>query len=139
MGISDDIVDVFVVGDVDDVLIKQIFREYFNVKTFHKNDLSVLVNELPLNKRVLEFRENDMVNQTQLTMLYGLNGITDYERKYVLPIYSELLGGSANSILFDEVREKNSYAYYVNALVKPYDNIMMVYSGIENGNSENVL
>ena len=116
--ITDDIVDVFVVGDVDVNEIKQIFKEYFKVSTFHKTELSLLVSELPKNRKINEHREFDNVNQTQLTMLCGLSGITDYERKYVLPVYGELLGGSSNSILFDTVREKNSYAYYVNALVK---------------------
>ena len=137
--INNDIVDIFVVGDVDDVSIKKIFKEYFNVKTFHKSELSLVVPELPSNKRILDFKEYDNVNQTQLTMLYSLNNITDYERKYILPVYGELLGGSANSILFDEVREKNSYAYYVNALVKPYDNIMIVYSGIGKGSDKEVI
>ena len=137
--ITDDIIDVFVVGDVDDSLIKQIFKEYFKVSTFHKGELSVLVPELSKSRKINEFREYDEVNQTQLTLLCSLNDISDYERKYVLPVYGELLGGSSNSILFDTVREKNSYAYYVNALVKPYDNIMMIYSGIQKGNDKAVV
>ena len=72
-------------------------------------------------------------------MLCSMSGVTVYERKYVLPVYGELLGGSSNSILFNTVREKNSYAYYVNALVKPYDNIMMIYSGIQKGNDSAVV
>lgn len=137
--ITDDIVDVFVVGEVDENKIKQIFKEYFKVSIFHKSELSLLVSELPRNRKINQFREFDNVNQTQLTMLCSLNGLTDYERKYVLPVYNELLGGSSNSILFDTVREKNSYAYYVNALVKPYDNILMIYSGIEEGNDKAVV
>ena len=137
--ISDDIVDVFVVGKVNENDIKQIFKEYFKVSTFHKHELSLLVPELKKVRKTREYRENDNVNQTQLTMLCNLNGITDYERKYVLPVYGELLGGSSNSILFDMVREKNSYAYYVNALVKPYDNVMMIYSGIQKGNDKEVI
>lgn len=137
--ITDDIIDVFVVGEVDENKIKQIFKEYFKVSTFHKSELSLLVSELPRNRKINRFREFDNVNQTQLTMLCSLNGLTDYERKYVLPVYNELLGGSSNSILFDTVREKNSYAYYVNALVKPYDNILMIYSGIEKGNDRAVV
>ena len=137
--INDDIVDIFVVGDVDDLEIKRIFKEYFKAKTFHKCDLSLLVPELSNVRKVKELREYDSVNQTQLTMLYRLTNISDYERKYVLPIYGELIGGSSNSILFDAVREKNSYAYYVNALVKPYDNIMMIYSGIGNGTDKDVI
>ena len=137
--IADDIVDVFVVGDVDENQIKQIFKEYFKVSTFHKNELSLLVPELSKVRKYREFRENDDVNQSQLTILCNINDMTEFERKYVLPVYGELLGGNSNSLLFDTVREKNSYAYYVNALVKPYDNVMLIYSGIEKGNDKAVV
>ena len=83
--------------------------------------------------------ENDDVNQSQLTMLCTLNNLTEFERKYVLLVYNEILGGSSNSLLFDTIREKNSYAYYVNSNIKAYDNIMMIYSGIEPGNSNQVI
>ena len=137
--IKDDIVDVYVVGDVDDDDIKNIFREYFKLTTIHKHDISLIAPELSTNKKVLEFREKDDVNQTQLVMLCGLHNLSDDDRKYNLPVYSEMLGGSSNSILFDSVREKNSYAYYVNSLVKSYDNILVIYSGIEKGNDKNVI
>ena len=137
--IKNDIADVYVVGEVDEVKIKNIFREYFKVTTYHKNEISLITEELPNVKKVLEFSEKDDVNQTQLDILCNLKGLTDRERKYVMPVYTEMLGGSSNSILFDAVREKNSYAYYVNAIVKSYDNVMMIYSGIENGNEKNVL
>ena len=137
--IKNDLVDVYVVGDVEPIDIKNIFKECFKLKTFHKQDIDLVPRELPNLKKIKEYRESSQVNQSQLTILCNIKGLTDDERKYVLPIYAEMLGGSANSILFDSVREKNSYAYYVNAVVKPYDNIMMIYSGIENGNEDNVL
>lgn len=136
--LKDDIVDVYVVGEVDCEEIKNIFREFFKVTTFHKNNPSIIVPELANIRKICELSESDDVNQSQLTILYNINGLTDYERKYVLPVYGEMLGGSSNSILFDAVREKNSYAYYVNTIVKSYDNIMMIYAGIESGNSKNV-
>ena len=107
--------------------------------TFHKNEISLIVKELDNSKKVLEYREKDNVNQTQLAILCNVDGLTDDDRKYTLPVYVEMLGGSSNSILFDDVREKNSYAYYVNAIAKPYDNILMIYSGIESGNENNVI
>ena len=137
--IKNDLVDVYVVGDVCASDIKNIFREYFKLKTFHKQNTSLVVDELPNLRTVKKVYEKGQVNQSQLTILCNIKGLTDYERKYVLPLYGEMLGGSANSILFDSVREKNSYAYYVNTLVKSYDNIMMIYSGIEKGNEDNVL
>ena len=90
-------------------------------------------------QKVLKKVEHEDVNQTQLTVLCSLNGLSEFERKYVLLVYNELLGGSSNSLLFDTVREKNSYAYYVNSIHKAYDNILMIYAGIEPGNSDNVL
>lgn len=137
--LSDDLVDVFVVGDVDSVEIKNIFKEHFKTNTFKKNKTNILIEELLPRKRIKKVIEEDSANQSQLTLLCTLNKLTDFERKYVLLIYNEMLGGSSNSLLFNNVREKNSYAYYVNSSQKPYDNILMIYSGIESGNSENVL
>lgn len=135
--IENDLIDVFIVGDLDNKEIKNIFREYFKVKTYHKPNIDVLVEELkPVSKIITNYEEDD-VNQSQLTLLCSLNNLTEEERKYVLPVYNELLGGSSNSMLFEEVREKKSYAYYVRSVVNPYDNILMMYSGVENGNEEN--
>ena len=137
--IENDLIDIFIVGDVDKLEMKEIFKEYFKARTFKKNNTDVLVRELPREKKILFNEEVDSVNQTQLTILCNINGLTDFERKYALLVYNEILGGSSNSLLFDTVREKNSYAYYINSIVKSYDNIMMIYSGIENGNEDNVL
>ena len=137
--VKNDIIDVYVVGEVDEAEIKNIFREYFKVRTFHKQELSIIVPELNRNKKIKEFREQQDVNQTQLAILCDMHNLTDDDRKYNLLVFCEMLGGSSNSILFDDVREKNSYAYYVNSVVKSYDNILMIYSGIGNGNEKNVL
>ena len=137
--IKNDMVDVYVVGEVDEAKIKNIFRENFKVTTYHKQEIDVIAKELSPVSKIKEYREVDNVNQTQLAIFCNINGLTDRERKYVLPVYSEMLGGSANSILFDDVREKNSYAYYVNSVVKSYDNMLLIYAGIGKGNEKNVL
>ena len=137
--INENYIDVFVVGDVCSEEIKEIFKKYFKTNTFKKVKKDYLVTELKPRQRIKKIIEKDDVNQTQLTILCSLNNLTTFERKYVLLVYNELLGGSTNSLLFDTVREKNSYAYYINASAKAYDNILMIYSGIEPGNSENVL
>lgn len=136
--LASDLIDVFVVGDISPDYIKNIFRQYFKILTYHKNNFDIIVPELVSVNKCLSFRESDNVNQTQLAILCNINGLTDDERKYVLPVYGEMLGGSSNSILFDSVREKNSYAYYVNSIVKPYDNVMMIYSGIGKDTEDDV-
>lgn len=137
--LTNDIIDIFVVGEVNPEKIKNIFKENFKVKTFHKVDNKVIVKELTPRTKTNIIREQDDINQIQLTILCSLNSITEYERKYVSLVYSEMLGGSANSILFDTVREKNSYAYYVNSIIKPYDNNMIIYSGIHEDNEKEVI
>lgn len=137
--INDDLIDIFVVGDFDSDKIKDIIKNTFNAKTFHKEKNDIIVKELEVAKKVNKIIENDNVNQSQLTMLCSMNNVSDYERKYVSSIYNEILGGSSSSMLFDNVREKNSYAYYINSNQKSYDNILLIYSGIEPGNSETVI
>lgn len=137
--LKDDYVDIFVVGDVDETIIKNLMKKYSKVTTFKKVKNDILVKELDVRKKYKKIIEDDDVNQSQLTLLCNLNDLTIFERKYVLLVYNEILGGSSNSLLFDTVREKNSYAYYINSTIKAYDNILMIYSGIEKGNSSNVL
>lgn len=137
--LTNDIIDIFVVGEVNPEEIKNIFKENFKGKTFHKVDNKVIVKELTPHTKTNIIREQDDINQIQLTVLCSLNSITEYERKYVSLVYSEMLGGSANSILFDIVREKKSYAYYVNSIIKPYDNNMIIYSGIHEDNEKEVI
>ena len=137
--LTNDIIDIFVVGEVNSEEIKNIFKENFKVKTFHKVDNKVIVKELTPRAKTNIIREQDDINQIQLTILCSLNSITEYERKYVSLVYSEMLGGSANSILFDKKKKKNSYAYYVNSIIKPYDNNMIIYSGIHEDNEKEVI
>ncbi len=137
--LRNDYVDVFVVGDVDSNEIKKYFKKYFKINTFKKDQNDILIKELNTRKRIKKVKEEYQANQSQLTILCNMTNLTEFERKYVLLVYNEMLGGSSNSLLFDTVREKNSYAYYVNSAPKAYDNILLIYSGIESGNSENVL
>ena len=137
--LQEDLIDIFVVGNVDKDEIKDILKGQIEARTFHKTKSDILVKELNYVKKTLEYKENDDVNQSQLIMLCSLKGLNDFERKYVVRVYNEILGGNSTSILFDTVREKNSYAYYVNSDVKAYDNILLIYSGIEPGNSQSVI
>lgn len=132
--LKEDQIDIFVLGDIDTSSIKEIFKEYFKVTTFKKENKNIVVPELEERKRLVRYREYDKVNQTQLLVLCSLNGLTDFERKYTIKLYNQLLGGSSNSILFETVREKNSYCYYINSSVKAYDNILIINSGVEGEN-----
>lgn len=132
--LKEDQIDIFVLGDFDAYEMKEIFKEYFKITTFKRENKNIIVPELTPRKRLVRYREYDNVNQAQLIILCSLNNLTDYERKYVIKLYNEILGGSSNSMLFNTVREKNSYCYYINSSVKSYDNTLIIYSGVEGEN-----
>lgn len=132
--LKEDQIDIFVLGDIDSSNIKEIFKEYFKITTFKKENKNIIVPELTERKRLVRYKEYDNVSQAQLLVLCSLNNLTDFERKYTIKLYNELLGGSSNSILFETVREKNSYCYYINSSVKAYDNILIINSGVETEN-----
>ena len=137
--LREDKIDVFVLGDIDEVFIKKIFKEYFKVYTYKKTIKSLISPELKERQRLVRYHEHDKVNQEQIVILCSIKGMTDFERKYTSKLYSMILGGSSNSILFDEVREKKSYCYYINSSVQSYDNILIINSGVDSSNTEKCL
>lgn len=134
--IDKDQIDIFVLGDFSSSDMKELFKEYFKVNTFKKENKKLLIKELDIRKRIVRYHEYDDVNQNQVLLLFSLNNLTDFERKYTVKVLNEVLGGSSNSILFNRVREDKGYCYYVNSSVKAYDNIMVINSGVESKNTE---
>ena len=134
--LAKDQIDIFVLGDFSSSEIKEIFKEYFKINTFKKENKKLLVKELDIKKRITRYHEYDDVNQVQVLLLLSLNNLTDFERKYTVKVLNEILGGSSNSILFSTVREDRGYCYYINSSVKAYDNIMVINSGVESKNTE---
>ena len=129
--LMNDLVDVYVIGNVDSNEIKEYFINNFKINSFKKEKMNVLIDEVLPRKRVKVFKEEDAVNQTKIAIGLRFNDVSEYERKYVLYVYNEILGGSGNSLLFDTVREKNSLAYYINSIAQGYDNLLIIYTGID--------
>ena len=129
--LMNDLVDVYVIGNVDSNEIKEYFINNFKINSFKKEKTNALIDEVLPRKRVKVFKEEDVVNQTKIAIGLRFNDVSEYERKYVLYVYNEILGGSGNSLLFDTVREKNSLAYYINSIAQEYDNLLIIYTGID--------
>ena len=129
--LMNDLVDVYVIGNVDSNEIREYFINNFKINSFKKEKMNVLIDEVLPRKRVKVFKEDDAVNQTKIAIGLRFNDVSEYERKYVLYVYNEILGGSGNSLLFDTVREKNSLAYYINSIAQGYDNLLIIYTGID--------
>ena len=127
--ISHNFVDIFVLGDVDEEKITTIIREKFKINTFKKKPINALVEPIKAS-RIKTVKEKIKSEQDNLIITLSLNNLTEYERNYPLSLYNAILGGGTESLLFSEVREKNSLAYYISSTPNKLDNLIIIRGGI---------
>ena len=127
--IKHNFVDIFVLGDVDEEYITNVIREKFKINTFKKQPIKALVDDMKTSRTKI-VKEKTSAEQDNLIMTLSLNNLTDYERNYPLSLYNAILGGGSESLLFTEIREKNSLAYYVSSTPNKLDNLIIIRGGI---------
>ena len=133
-------IDIFVSGIMEDDL-KQVVTENENIKKLKERDPEYVVPK-ELNKNFPE-QENVITESMEVTqgkLLLGLDVRLDKEDlRYDALIYNSILGGSANSKMFQNVREKAHLAYVASSTYLRYKNNIFVNCGIEIGNYEKAL
>lgn len=128
-------IDVFVDGfDVDEITLPETMKEYGNPEFKQLSDevKNKLLNEVQEPKKVI-----DKLDVTQGKIDIGLR-VSD-EDKYAILVYNQILGGDANSKLFQNVREKNGLAYTVRSTYSKYNNFIMIRTGIQLENFDKCL
>ncbi len=138
--IKSDLVDIFVLGDVDVNEIKKLMVEHMKINTIKKPMKNIILNPSKYRKRAKKIIEEEKdIDQTHLVLGFDLYDISDFERKYVLPIYNSIMGGNADSRLFNIIREKHSLAYITFSGLKSLSSFSFIYSGINKENYEKTL
>ena len=133
-------IDIFVSGKIDEKS-KQILKENELIKNLNSREAVYLINGENEEKEEVKEREviqNMQVNQGKLVIGLDLKDITEKE-KYAASVYNILLGGSANSKLFQNVREKASLAYTASSSYLRQKNNIIIRAGIEIENYEKAL
>ena len=132
--INNDTVNIFIIGNVDDKKVKKICEDNFILN--NKRDLfNISFNKYDkFRKNVNIVSEYKDINQSKLFLGFKIEPLSLFEKQYVSYIYSNILGGSSDSKLFLNVREKNSLCYYVYSSIKSISDIMLVTSGIDEKN-----
>lgn len=136
--IKHNFLDIFVLGNVDEVEITNLFREVFNFDTFKKKQINARVIE-PKKISTKKVIEKIKAEQDNLVMTLSTLGLTDYERNYPLSLFNTILGGGSESLLFKEVREKNSLAYTISSTPNKLDNLIIIRGGITSNKSEEAI
>ncbi len=129
-------IDIFVSGEMEEAIIEQI-KQNPNIQKL-KDRKAIIAQENKLKPQMAEPRtieENMQITQGKL--IIGLD-VQDEEKEsgYITSVYNTILGGGANSKLFQNVREKESLAYTASSsYVKRKQNIF-IRAGIEIENYE---
>ena len=137
--IDNNIIDIYIISDIDFSKTKNIIYDKFKFKTLKKKKDDFIVIHKKIRKRPKKIVEEINVGQSKLSVGCKLDKLTKFERNYVLPIYSMILGGGSDSKLFKNVREHNSLCYYISASANKLDNILFITSGISASNFDKVL
>lgn len=124
----------FLCGDFD----KDKVKEYISNIAMLSNKIES-TNKEPFNyknKDVKIVREPMEVSQGKLSLCYRTyNNIFEGDY-FALSLMSSVLGGGPHSKLFNEVREKNSLAYYSYSFIEKFKGILTISSGVDFKNFE---
>lgn len=129
--LNSDLIDIFVIGNIDSEKIKDLFLRLFPVNTLKKPSLSHYLKPDKAKRKIKTVKEEKDINQSHLLIGCKIDALTEMEKKYVMNVYNFILGGGTDSKLFQNVREKNSLCYSVHSTYQPTSNLLVIKAGID--------
>ncbi len=134
--IKSDLIDIFIIGNIKEQQIKEIINKKLKINTLKKPSESHYVLHKKIKRKPKTQNLKQKLEQSKLYIGCKLDKLTPFEQKYVMNMYSFILGGSPNSKLFMNLREKNSLCYNVNSIYQPVFNLLIIKAGIDGENFE---
>lgn len=138
-------IDIFVSGKNELEEILKILKEEENIQKLQPREPNYIINDITVKKGQEEqsVEEKQNVNQGKIVIgcdiLFDENDLKDENFRYEALLYNSLLGGSANSKLFQNVREKESLAYTASSSYVRFKSNIFINAGIEIENFEKAL
>ena len=134
-------IDIFVSENLDDEIITEI-KENEIIKNLNERNANYNINKENEPKEKVEEPKTitESMQITQGKLILGLDVLDNKkENKYAASVYNIILGGSSNSKMFQNVREKASLAYSAGSnYLRQKDNVF-IKCGIDIPNYEKTL
>ena len=131
-------IDIFVSGNINEVVT--IVEENENIQKLHDREPDYKINKLESKEVVQEKEVIEEMDVTQGKLTIGIDlHLDNEEQKYDVMLYNAILGGTANSKMFQEVREKASLAYTAGSTYVRYKSNIFIKCGIEIKNYEKAM
>lgn len=136
--ISECKIDIFVSGNINEVT--SIVEQNENIQKLQEREPNYKINKIESKKEVQEKEVVEEMDVTQGKITIGLDlHLDNEEQKYDAMLYNAILGGTANSKMFQEVREKASLAYTAGSSYVRYKSNIFIKCGIEIKNYEKAM
>lgn len=133
-------IDIFISGKIDEN-VEQLIKE--NVQIQKLKEREPKFQKTNISKKQMPKEEKEVTESMEVTqgkLVLGLDiDIHEEDLKYDVLVYNSLLGGSATSKLFQNVREKANLAYVASSSYLRHKNIIIINSGIEIENYQKAL
>lgn len=131
-------IDIFVSGNINEVT--SIVEQNENIQKLQEREPNYKINKVEPKEDVQEKEVVEEMDVTQGKITIGLDlHLENEEQKYDAMLYNAILGGTANSKMFQEVREKASLAYTAGSSYVRYKSNIFIKCGIEIKNYEKAM
>ena len=130
-------IDIFVSGKVDIDGTLKIINENADINNLNPRNANYIVNKIISREQPQERKVEEKLDVAQGKIVIGCDitfneeDLKDDNLKCESMLYNSLLGGSANSKLFQNVREKASLAYTASSSYVRYKSNIFINAGIE--------
>lgn len=132
-------IDIFVSGNIEND-ISELVANNENIQKLNGREPNYIKTQYIEKEQVEENEITESMDVTQGKLIIGLDvNLKDQKEKYMASVYNAVLGGSATSKLFQEVREKASLAYTASSNFIRHKGNIIISCGIEIKNYEKAL
>ena len=139
-------IDIFVSGKIKNMGIEDLIDQNKNISELKERDAKYSINKPEEKKSIQEVRNiEEKLDVTQGKIVIGYDvevskeEIENKKFRYIGMLYNAILGGTATSKLFQNVREKASLAYTTSSSFSYYTGNIFVNAGIEIDNFEKAI
>ncbi|MDA9471223.1 EF-P 5-aminopentanol modification-associated protein YfmF [Enterococcus sp. 5H] len=135
--IQKDQVDIFVLGDVEEPVVAELFRAL--PFTDRAAGVADIFYAQPSRNVIEERSEQEPLAQSKLNLGYHTDVYYGDENYFAMQIFNGVFGGFPHSKLFMNVREKENLAYYASSSIDTFRGLLTVQTGIDGENRNQVL
>ena len=138
-------IDIFISGKNELENTLKMLEEDENIQKLKPRKAEYVINDIKVKEEQQEQSIEEKQNVTQgkvvigCDILFDENDLKDENLRYEALLYNGLLGGSANSKLFQNVREKASLAYTAGSSYVRFKSNIFINAGIEIENYEKAI